>query len=253
MITGASSGLGLVYARELAEKGANLILASRNQGRLDDIARELRNQFKIEVDVIASDLSKVAGAEKLYADIQIRRREVFGLINNAGVGVFGKLGESSLERNQQQILLNVFSLATLSQLYVARMAESGSGFIVNVASLAAYGPAPFMANYAASKSYVLSFTTALWAEYRKSGIRILAVCPGVTDTAFFDVVGARTLAGSNWKRDTPLSVVNDTLRALNNSKPIVIAGSFRNRCLALVSNFVPNSWIARIVTRLHRT
>lgn len=237
LITGASSGIGKCYAQFLAATGRNLVLTARRADALAALGRSLESAHGIRTLSVPKDLSVPTSAAEIYREVTAQGIEVDLLINNAGFGEYGLIHEVSLESNQRMIQLNVVALAALTQSFLEPMVTRKRGTIINVASTAAFQPLPYMATYAATKAFVLSFTEALWAEYRHRGVRVLAVCPGATDTEFFDhhsspdaaVVGAK---------ETPEAVVRQTFQALAKDAPSVITGSFTNRFLANLSRLL---------------
>jgi uncharacterized protein len=253
LITGASSGIGGVYAEEFAKKKANLILVARNKDKLERAGKSFRDKYSIEVVVKPYDLSKADSAHQLFEEIKSSNISVYGLINNAGFGTFGNFHETSLKKIEEMLMLNNYTLTSLTHLFLSELVKERKGFIVNIASLAAYMPFPYMAAYAASKSYVLSFTTALWAEYRSSGVRILTVSPGATDTGFFDAVGSQELrkaSGNNLDRAE--DVVRDTFKALEGSHAIVVAGSSKNLIMSKIASLTPRETAASLFAKSQR-
>jgi short-subunit dehydrogenase len=221
LITGASSGIGRAFAERLAADGADLVLVARRTDTLEALAAELRARHSASVAVIAKDLNDRNAAETLVAELKDRRITVDALINNAGLGIHGDLGTASLQSAMTQIAVNINSLTALSTLLLPEMLTRGSGAIVNVASTAGFQPVPHMAVYSASKAYVLTFTRALWRETRGTGVDVLALCPGATETAFFATAGEAASVGS---RRTPEQVVETGLRALRRGQPSVVDG-----------------------------
>lgn len=249
LITGASAGIGETFAHELAKKKVNLILVARREDRLKVLSDQLRRQYQIEVDVIALDLSKTESPHQLFSTIERLQRPVRILINNAGFGVYGTLHQTDVKKNEEQILLNVFALAALTQLFLPAMVKDRDGMIINVASVAGFQPVPYMSVYGASKAFVLSFTEALWAEYRNSGIRVLALCPGPVETEFFKVLGESSITG---ERDTPEEIVKTALRAAEQDKMYVIPGHRKNYILAQLSRLSPRWVTAKIAEKMMR-
>lgn len=252
MITGASSGIGKAYVERFAKEGANLILIARGQQALEQLAQEMRIQAGVEVLVIAKDLSLQNSPQEIFDEVKEKNIHVDILINNAGFAVYGKLHETILARNQEQLMLNVVGLSSLTQLFIKPMVEKNrSGTIINVASTAGFQPLPYMANYGASKAFVRQFTEALWAEYRNEGIKVLAVCPGSTETNFFNVVNAKE--ASVGRRDTPENVVEESLRALKCGKIYVITGPFfSNFLLSQLSRLVTHKFVTKITEKVMR-
>lgn len=173
LITGASSGIGAVFAREYAARGFDLVIAARRTDRLDELASEIVATHQVTVRVIKSDLSAPGAAAQLAKAVDSTPIDV--LVNNAGWGHIGSFASEDLDGIAAEIHVNVLALTQLSRLFVAPMVERGHGTIINIASTAAYQPVPNMAVYAATKAYVLSFTEALWGELQGTGVTALAV------------------------------------------------------------------------------
>jgi short-subunit dehydrogenase len=236
VITGASSGIGLDYAREFAKRGSNLVLVARREDLLKQAASELTKDFGIKVDTIPLDLSTIDAGQKLMDALGKLGVETHILVNNAGFGTSGRLADERRERIQQEVLLNVATLVDLTAATLPSLLAKNSGAIVNIASTAAFQPVPGMAVYAATKAFVLSFTSAVWGEIAGSKVRVLAVCPGATATEFFDVAGAKPFGGL-----APVSAVIDaTFKALDakKSRPAVIVGR-QNALMAGFSKRLP--------------
>lgn len=250
LVTGASSGIGKAFAERLAKEGANLILLARGQEALEELANILRQTYLVQIVVLAKDLSSQQAPEEVFAELNKTGIHVDILVNNAGFAVYGKLHETNLAKNQEQLMLNIVSLSSMTQLFVKPMAERKSGIIINVASTASFQPVPYMSNYGASKSFVRQFTEALWAEYKNDGVHILAVCPGATETNFFNVVDAKE--ASVGKRDTPENVVNESFRALACGKIYVIPGPMNNFLVSQLSRLVTHKFITKITEKILR-
>ncbi|WP_447587385.1 SDR family NAD(P)-dependent oxidoreductase [Microbacterium lacticum] len=221
LITGASSGIGRSFAHRIAGAGGDLVLVARRAEVLEDLAAELRARHHIEVTVLPQDLNRPDGAETLVAELDAQGLRIDALINNAGLGIHGDLATAPLSSATTQIGVNVRGLTVLTALLLPGMIERGRGAIINVASTAGFQPVPHMAVYSASKAYVLTFTRALWREVRGTGVDVLALCPGATDTAFFDTAGDAAAVGN---RRTPDQVVDTALRALRRGTPSVVDG-----------------------------
>ncbi len=245
LITGASSGIGAAFANQLAAAGSHLILVARSEEKLRSLASKLASQHNIRAEVIVADLSRAGAAQTVFEETQQRSLTVDILINNAAFGTYGQFDTLDAEREQQEITLNVATLVDLTHSFLPLMAARRQGSIINVASLAAFQPTPYMAVYGASKAFVLSFSEALWGEYRTKGVRILALCPGETATGFFDVVGPQYVPG---KTETPEKVVQVGLRALEQGRPSVISGR-QNTLLANSSRFFPRDLVVRLTTQ----
>jgi short-subunit dehydrogenase len=249
LITGASSGIGEVFARKLAALGRNVLLVARSEDKLITLCNELGRSNSIRAQYVALDLSKPESAARLFAEAEKRGLTVDLLINNAGFGSMGEFSKLDLAREQNMIDLNVKSLVELTYLFLQPMIERKQGAIINVASTAAFQPVPFMATYAATKAFVLSFSEALWEENRAHGIKILALCPGVTDTNFFEAArGHKPPARAS---QTPEEVVDTALRGLAHGKGHIISG-WTNFLMTQGERLAPRSFIIRLAGRMMR-
>jgi short-subunit dehydrogenase len=244
LVTGASSGIGAVFARELASRGANLVVVSRRQDKLLALARQLSERHGIRAEVIAADLSEPGSGLAVHQRARELGLEPEVLVNNAGFATYGHFEAISLERQLEEISLNCKAMVELTHAVLPGMLTRRDGANINVASTAALQPLPHMAIYGATKAFALSFSEALWAENRPRQIRVLAVCPGATDTAFFDVVGAREAAVG--KRMSPDMVVAASLRALDRGKSHIVTGR-ANRLLGLLPRLLSREAAVRLV------
>lgn len=249
LITGASGGLGEEFARLCAADKMNLILVARSKDKLEALAQELTSAHNISVRVIVTDLSVAGSAQDIAAQIDRTATPVTLLINNAGVGTRGPFSKSDLKDQQGMVQLNMESLMTLTHLILPGMIERKSGRILNVASIAAFLPGPFMAVYYASKAFVESFSLALSNELKGSGITVTCVCPGPTQTGFAKRAGAqRTMLFAG-----PLMSAADVARigynACMRGKPLVITGA-QNTFLAFCTRLFPRMWAAAIARRI---
>jgi short-subunit dehydrogenase len=241
LITGASTGIGAEFARRFAALGHDLVVVARSADRLDDLATQLRAAHRVNVTVIAMDLSLPAAAAELWERTNALGLSIDVLVNNAGVGTHSDVAAADPKRLEDEVALNCRTLVGTTAHYLPQMRANGRGTIINIASTAAFQPLPKMAVYGASKAFVLSFTEALWEEERRHGIRVLAVCPGLTDTPFFELAGeaaAGAASGSAARAftRTPQQVVEHTMRALSSGKPSFVDG-------------IANAFVARVVTR----
>lgn len=192
LITGASSGIGEAFAHNLAKQGANLILTARSEDKLAQVADKLREKYRISVHVFPVDLILPDAPRQLFERIKAGGLSVDVLVNNAGFGKWAHFLGESLDTYDQMLSLNIDALVRLTYLCVPDMLAHGKGGVINVASTAAFQPIPYQAVYAASKTFVLSFTEALAGEYRERGVRFLALCPGNTATNFMSTANANT-------------------------------------------------------------
>lgn len=249
LITGASTGIGAEFAHELAARGSHLVLVARSEDKLTALATEIRTKTGVSVEVIPADLANSEGVDGLIAELSARGIVVDALFNNAGFGTFGDLISSEPDRIAQEVDLNVGALTRLTTRLLPGIAARPAGAIVNIASNAAFQPIPHMAVYAATKAYVLSFTQALWGELRGTSTRVLAVCPGATETPFFEVAGDGAILT---RRRTTTQVVQTSLRALDRGKPSVVDG-FGNAVIARLGvRLTPERWVIAASERFVR-
>ncbi|MFM9949592.1 MAG: SDR family NAD(P)-dependent oxidoreductase [Saprospiraceae bacterium] len=184
LITGASSGIGLEMAKQLAAKNHNLILVARSEGKLEALQKNLRNQFKVDVIYLQYDLSELNSVQDLFNEIKEHKYLVTGLINNAGFGDYGNFVEMPLKKDEEMIAVNITALIGLTKLFGADMVKAGKGKIMNVASLLSFLPFPYYSVYSATKSFVLAFTETVSAELQGTGVIVTALCPGTVETPF---------------------------------------------------------------------
>ncbi|MCA9594698.1 MAG: SDR family oxidoreductase [Myxococcales bacterium] len=187
LVTGASSGIGEALARQLAEKGANVVLTARSRDKLSKLADELSARDGVQTQVVVGDLARPGGAEELLRDVASLGVELDHLVNNAGFGSAGPFVERG--RHAEMVRLNCEALVALTHGLLPAMVRRGRGGVLNVASTAAFQPMPFMATYAATKAFVLSFSTALAEEVAPHGITVTALCPGPVPTGFQETAG----------------------------------------------------------------
>lgn len=250
LVTGASTGIGADFARRLGADGLDLVLVARSADKLEALAAEIRSASGATVTVLARDLVVPGAATALVEEVAALGIEVDFLLNNAGFGTHGPVAEADASRLADEVRLNCEVLTELSQRYLPAMIARKTGTIINVASNGAFQPLPLMAVYGATKAYVLSFTEALWHETKGTGVRVLALCPGPTETPFFAVAGEDF---SRSKRTTD-QLIATTKRALARNQPSVVDG-FSNALVARVgTRFLPKKvalWGAeKVVTPL---
>ncbi|MDX6740860.1 SDR family NAD(P)-dependent oxidoreductase [Actinocorallia sp. A-T 12471] len=231
VITGASAGLGVEFARQLARRGSDLVLVARRADRLRALADELARAHGVAVHPVAFDLARADAGEALAAVLAADGLTPTSLVNNAGFGSWGAFHLADPEKLRKEIALDVAAVADLSRAFLPGLRAAGRGVLINVASLAAYQGTPKMAAYGAAKAFVLSLSEALWVESRGTGLKVIALSPGTTRTEFFDVAGSEDAAGGQPLAD-PADVVATALRALDrrNPPPHVVAG-LRNRLM----------------------
>lgn len=239
LITGASAGLGVEFARQLAKRGHNLVLAARRKDRLTALATEVGNARAVGID-----LSEAGSVTTLLADLEAQGEQVEMLINNAGFGLTGRFAKQDPKRLREMVDLNVATLTELCRAVAPAMVERRSGSILNVASTAAFQPGPGMAVYFATKAYVLSFTEALHEELKPYGIKVSALCPGPTSTEFGEVAGfGQPLPRFIVAEAEP--VVRAGLEGLDRNHAVVVPGMI-NKIGAASTRFFPRPWVRKI-------
>ncbi|MUL39301.1 SDR family NAD(P)-dependent oxidoreductase [Gloeocapsopsis dulcis] len=245
LITGASTGIGAAFAQELATRKTNLVLVARSLEKLQQLATQLQTQYQISVEVIAQDLTAPQAGQAVFDTLASKGMAIDLLVNNAGFGEYGDFIELDRERQLNMIQLNILALVDLTHQFLPGMRQRRSGNIINMSSVAAFQSMPYFSVYAATKSFILSFSEALWAENRQYGVRIIAVCPGPTDTSFFkDAEFPSILVNIAEKNYTSTEVVvREALAALAKEHPVVVPGDLRNQILANVPRFLPREAI----------
>ncbi len=242
LITGASMGIGEAFAEAFAARGYDLAIAARSGEALERIAERIRAARGVRVEPIAADLSAPEAAGRLCDETEARFGRVDLLVNNAGFGAYGGFETIEPERNTGQVRLNIEALVALTNRLAPAMLARGQGGIINVASTAAFQPVPYMAVYGATKAFVLSFSEALAEEFRGRGVRVLALCPGVTQTNFFKTAGVATQLGPI---RTPAQAVQSALQAYDLGLSYVVDGP-ANWLLALTPRVAPRALMARL-------
>ena len=244
LITGASAGLGVEFARQLAQRGTRLVLAARRKDRLEALAAELGNARAVE-----ADLSAPGAAKKLIANLDSAGETVDMLINNAGFGLGGRFASLDANRQREMIDLNCGALTDLCRLVAPGMIDRKRGSICNVASTAAFQAGPGMAVYFATKAYVLSFTEALHEELKPHGIKVSALCPGPTKTEFGAIAGFGEKGAFDRLSMDAETVVRQGLDGLDRNKAVVITG-LMNKFGAHSTRFAPRSVVRKIAGSL---
>lgn len=250
LITGASSGIGAAFARKLAARGRNVLLVARSEDKLIALCNELGRLTSIRAQYLTLDLEQPDAAAQLFEETQKRELEIDMLINNAGFGSMGDFAKLDLKRELEMIQLNITALIDLTQRFLLPMRERKRGTIINVASTAGFQAVPYMATYAATKAFVLSFSEALWEENRLHGVHVMALCPGVTETNFFeaskmDRPPMRTI-------QTPEEVVDAALRGLSRKKSVVVSG-WTNWLTVEAERFVPRTFVTKVTGKALRS
>ena len=244
LITGASTGIGAEFARQLAARGANLVLVARSIDKLEHLAAALRAEHHVDVVIQQLDLAEPDASKRLFERVVELGLSVDLLVNNAGLGWAGPSAELAPDRAAALVDLNVKAVMENTVLFLPAMVARGRGAIINVASTAAFQPAPYMAAYAATKAFVLSFTQAVSAENADTGVRVLALCPGPTETPMMS--GQKSPLG---KMRTPEQVVATALKALGRRRASVVDGRL-NAFVARIVSRLPESMLLTMATRM---
>ena len=240
LITGASSGIGRDMARDLAERGYNLILVARDKERLE----ELKKEFKVEATIISTDLSDSNNCKELYKEVKNKFGKIDILINNAGFGEFGFFTETNLEKEISLINTNITAVHVLTKLFLKDMKEADSGIILNVASIAGFLPGPLMAAYYSSKSYVLRLSQSIREELKKqkSNVKISVLCPGPVNTNFNNIAGVKFSLPSF----TSERVAKYTINKMLKNKFLIIPG-LTIKLTAFASKIIPSVILSKFV------
>ncbi len=244
LVTGASSGIGEAFARRLARDGRHLALVARRADRLQVIAGELEQQHGITVHCLALDLTRPGAGRELSDHVERRGLVVDWLVNNAGFGTVGRIDRLPVEKELEEVQLNVAMLVELTGRFTPGMVERGHGAVVNIASVGAFAPGPYMATYCATKAFVLSFTEAIAAELRDTGVHVLCVCPGFTRTAFQDVAAVDASAVPSFAWMSADEVADQAVRAVGHG-PVLVNG-FMNGVMARVMRYMPHALTTRV-------
>jgi len=251
LVTGASSGIGAEFARQLASRGAALVLVARRADRLDALAAELRREHGVRVDVIPTDLATPRPGRALAAELDQREITIDTVIANAGFGTYEHFQHEDGDRIADEIAVNVAAVVDVAHAFYPGMLARGRGALVTVASTGAYQPVPRMAVYGATKAFVLSFTEALWYEARNSGLRVLALSPAATGTEFFDVAGDDAQVGP--RRQPVSELVGFAMRTLDRPKgPGSVVAGLANQLSATMARLLPRRAATNLTGRIMR-
>lgn len=251
LITGASSGLGLDYATEYAKANENLILIARRIDRLETIKADLETKYPIEVLIYRVDLSDQKQTDQFLDQIP---EDIFvvRLINNAGFGHHNAFEDYPKEVVSGMIEVNVLALTRLAHYFIPKMKAAQEGEILNVASMAAFTPGPFMAEYYATKAYVVSFSMALREELKPFKIKVSALCPGPTHTEFGQVANYKHHDGIQSKVSmASIPVVKMSIKALKQNKAIAVPG-FTNKILKVLMSIIPTSISSKAISKIQK-
>ena len=249
LVTGASSGIGMTLARELAVGGAHLILTARRKDRLDELAARLHAEHATSVEVFAADLAHPGAPDSLFAFTQGKGIAVDVLVNNAGFGAYGGFEDIPLQRHLEMVQVNVAAVVQLTHLYLPAMLERRRGYILILASTAGFQAVPYITTYAATKSFDLFFAEALAEEVRARGVHVTALCPGSTSTEFQQVAAQPDYAFRS--PESPQAVARVGLDALAKGKPVVISGT-RNLLMQQSQRLAPRRLVTSMAAKIFR-
>ncbi len=251
LITGASAGIGAAFARELAARQTNLVLVARSQDKLYQLAEQLKNQFSIQVEVIVQDLTQPAAVQTVCDTVRQKGLTVDLLVNNAGFGDYGEFTTRDLQRQLEMIQLNIAVLVELTYRFLSEMQQRKSGAIINVSSISAYQSLPYLSIYSSTKAFILSFTEALWAENQNTGVRIFTLCPGPTESDFFEA--AKFPDSFSQNNLTPAAeVVKEALKALDSNQSNVVTGGLGNHIIVNSTRLLPRELLVSMVEKQFR-
>jgi short-subunit dehydrogenase len=246
LVTGASGGIGEELARLFAADGHDLVLVARSQDKLARLAEELEGKHGVKARVLASDLARHEAPREIFEELQSAGVTVDALVNNAGVGSYGLFAETDLKSELDLLQVNVVALTHLTKLFLPGMLARRRGYVMNVASTAAFQPGPLMAVYYASKAYVLSLSEALTNECEGTGVRVSALCPGPTETGFVAAAGMQQSKLFDRAVMDARTVAVEGYRGLLAGKAIVIPG-LRNNLLARSMGLFPRGLVTKVV------
>ncbi len=245
LVTGASSGLGVDFARQLAERGCNLVLAARREDRLRELKAEITSRYSVAVEVVAMDLATPDAPQRLYNQLKGAGRTVDILINNAGLGLFGEFVKVPWENTHQMLEIDMIAVSHLTHLFLPGMLERKFGYILFISSIGAFQPTPTYAAYSAAKSYVLSFGEALHFELRGTDVHCTVFCPAVTRTEFLQVAGQRTTLFQRLSMMESDVTTRMGINAMLRNRPSLVAGWF-TATFAFLTRFLSRQFLARL-------
>jgi short-subunit dehydrogenase len=250
VVTGASSGLGAIFAQRLGERGFDLVLSGRDRNRLEEVrSRVVAGARDCAVTLVTADLATGDGVLAVLRELGDRPIDL--LVNNAGFGTHGPFDRSDAAREMHVIDVDVAAVVRLTRAVLPGMVERGRGGVLNVASTIAFQPAPYQATYGAAKAFVLSFSQALWQETRHRGVTVTALCPGPTNTGFVDALQSADAptAAVYTRLGEPGPVVDAGLRALDRGVPVAVPG-LRNQAMAFLPRIAPRRLLTAVSGRL---
>ena len=249
LVTGASSGIGMAFARRLAARGDDLVIVARSEGKLKELADEIQAGLGREVEVLAADLTLADDVGRVEQRLQSDDRPVELLVNNAGFGTAGRFFELPVGREDEEIRLNVLALMRLTHAALPGMLRRGHGGVINVSSVGGFQPGPRNATYSATKAFVTSFSEAVHEELRGTGVQLLALCPGFTRTEFGQRGGFDTEHIPKMAWQTPEAVVDAALAAIEKGKALCVPG-LGNKAAASMVHLAPRGLVRRMSAKV---
>jgi len=252
LITGASSGIGKALAENFARDGYAVILTARSENKLEILAENLRRRFGVTAIAAMADLESPNGPERLYAEVKKRGMVISALVNNAGFGAFGEFKDADLEQLLSMMRLNMNAVVALAKLFLPDLLAT-KGKLLNTASTASFQPGPFLAVYAATKAFVLSFSEALGAELAETGVTVTALCPGPTASGFEKRADmGKSGLFKNKKLPSSEEVAAAGYRAMKRGNRVYVHG-LMNRLMAFSVRFTPRAIVTEVVKFLSKT
>lgn len=246
LVTGASSGIGYELAKLFAKDGKDIVVIARSQDKLEELKTEIEDKYGTNVKVLVKDLSDPNSPQEIFTELEENIVNVDVLVNNAGFGVYGMFSENDLQQELDMIQVNITSLTHLTKLFLRKMLENKSGHILNVGSTGSFVPVPLEAVYGASKSFVLSFSEALANELRGTGVSVTCLCPGLTDTGFYErAVGKEPNQNKRRHMMDAATIAKAGYKALAKGKASTVPGLF-NKLIPIGIRVFPRSWIVRM-------
>jgi short-subunit dehydrogenase len=249
LVTGASAGIGVALATQLASEGTHLVLTARRRDRLDALAQKLQQSHGIRTEVFTADLARPEAPQQIYEFTRTKRLEIDLLINNAGFGQYGELTTVEPQRLLDMVQLNCLAVVHLTRLYLADMVARKRGDVLILASVASFQAVPYISTYAATKAFDLLFAEGLAEEMKPHGIGVCALCPGSTESEFHSVAGQERFSSNT--QETAEKVARVGLQALAEGKSYVISG-LGNYLGAQSQRLVPRRMVTRIAAKMFR-